>query len=866
MSRRWGGLLRHRDFRLLWIGETVSQTGGFLATVLVPLLAVTVLRASTFDVAALTAAAWLPWLVIGLPAGAWVDRWPQRPLMIACDVVSALLFTSLPVAAWLGVLAFWQLAAVALLAGVAEVFFTTAYQVYLPSIVPAGDLMEGNAKLQGSASAALIGGRGAAGALAQTMGAAPAILLNAVSFLVSAACLLRIGARGASRRGPVSEPAGEAAIGKPAAADKTTILAEVTAGVRFVASDPYLRPLTAYAIAGNLFYSGYVSLIVLFLARVAGFSSGAVGALMAVAGVGGVAGALVTKRLCARFGSARVLLLVAASNAAGLLVPLTHAGYRVIWYVAGAVVLNAGILAGNIIAGSFRQQYYPPRMLGRVVAGMRFLAFGAIPVGALLAGALGTALGVRDALWVSLGANALTGAVLCVPSIQAARDLPSGGAVPADVGAGALARSLESGHLPALGNSPARFDELKRVLLDWHTCCFMDIFSLRSATWLGAMVVAAGALGTAGCSSSSSSSSSNKASSGSSASASAGAGLAVTQIVFGTTMKHKFQPNGKGAEETGSLSKPDDLAALGGNIYVGFQNGVGPQGEPATSGNLDSTLVEFTPSGHVVQQWDMPGKIDGLGTDTGTGQIVATVNEDANSSLYTVSSGSSTATHYTYSQPLPHKGGTDNVAYYDGKLLISASAPGTSGKAPASAPAVFAVTLNSGSKVANVAPFFADDASATAVNGPHAGQKVALALTDPDSSENVPSDSPSFSGDYMLDSQGDEELIFAPASGQNLQVLKLSNSIDDSAWATSASGTLYTTDPTSNTVDTIKGSFTPGTVYTAVTPCNANSAPSTCPGPGYLPNSLGTINLKTGALGNVTLNGLVNPQGMIFVP
>lgn len=433
MSRRWGGLLRHRDFRLLWIGETVSQTGGFLANVLVPLLAVTVLRASTFDVAALTAAAWLPWLVIGLPAGAWVDRWPQRPLMIACDVVSALLFTSLPVAAWLGVLAFWQLAAVALLAGVAQVFFTTAYQVYLPSIVPAGDLMEGNAKLQGSASAALIGGRGAAGALAQAVGAAPAILLNAVSFLVSAACLLRIGARGASRHGSPGEIAvSGTASAETAAGDKTTILAEVTVGVRLVARDPYLRPLTAFAIAGNLLYSGYTSLIVLFLARVAGVSSAAVGVLMAVAGVGGITGALVTKRLCARLGSARALLLVTASNAAGLLVPLTHAGYRVIWYVAGAVVLNAGTLVGNIIAGSFRQRYCPPRMLGRVVAGMRFLAFGAIPVGALLAGVLGTALGVRNALWVSLSAYALTGAFLCTPSIQAARDLPSGGAVPAE--------------------------------------------------------------------------------------------------------------------------------------------------------------------------------------------------------------------------------------------------------------------------------------------------------------------------------------------------------------------------------------------------------------------------------------------------
>ena len=101
-TRRPGGLLWQRNFLLLWTGETVSQTGNAMAVVGVPLLAVEVLRASTFAVSALTAAAYLPWLVIGLPAGAWVDRLPPRPLMVTCDVVSALLFASLPAAAWLG--------------------------------------------------------------------------------------------------------------------------------------------------------------------------------------------------------------------------------------------------------------------------------------------------------------------------------------------------------------------------------------------------------------------------------------------------------------------------------------------------------------------------------------------------------------------------------------------------------------------------------------------------------------------------------------------------------------------------------------------------------------------------------------------
>jgi hypothetical protein len=330
-------------------------------------------------------------------------------------------------------------------------------------------------------------------------------------------------------------------------------------------------------------------------------------------------------------------------------------------------------------------------------------------------------------------------------------------------------------------------------------------------------------------------------------------------------MTHSFQPNGTGATNTERLTQPDDIVALGGNLYVGFQNGVGSQGEVAPSGNLDSTLVEFTPTGSVVKQWDVKGKIDGMGVNSAAGQVILTVNEDSKSSLYTVSGG--TVTHYTYtSSPLPHMGGTDAIAVDNGKMLISASAPGTSGKAPASAPAVFVVTLNSGAMTASVAPFFADNAKATGVAGSNAGKQVTLALTDPDSNGVVPSSSPKFAGDFVLNSQGDEELIFSDASGQNLQVLKISNSVDDIAWATSATGTLYTSDSSADTVNAITGPFKPGTAYTAVTPCNANSAPTTCPGPGFPANSLGTIDLTTGAVSNVTIGGAIAPKGMVFVP
>lgn len=413
---RYGGLLRQRNFRLLWIGESISGIGNAMAVVGVPLLAVTVLHASTFAVAALTAAAYLPWLVIGLPAGAWVDRLPSRPLMIACDLISALLYASLPVAAWIGVLTIGQVVVVALLAGAANVFFATAYQVYLPSLVTAAELVEGNAKLQGSASVATIGGRSAAGLAAQAVGDATALLFNGVSFLVSAACLLCI------RTGAPTREASQRATTVRA----TTVHAEISQGIRFVARDPYLRPLTIYGAVANLAYTGNLALVIVFLVRVVALGPAAVGLLMATGGIGGMLGALVAGRLTRRLGTARTLLTSALGTGLfGLLIPLTGTGTRAAYYVIGGAVVAAGIVVGNIIVGSFRQAYCPPEMLGRVAASMRFLAFGAIPLGALLAGGLGTALGVRNALWVILTIYALSGTLLLTRCIRTRKDLPA---------------------------------------------------------------------------------------------------------------------------------------------------------------------------------------------------------------------------------------------------------------------------------------------------------------------------------------------------------------------------------------------------------------------------------------------------------
>ena len=429
-QRRFGGLLRRRSFRLLWTGETISQLGNAMALVGVPLVAVTVLHASTFAVGVLAAAAWLPWLVIGLPAGAWVDRWPARRVMIACDVISAALYASVPITAWAGVLTTGLLVAVQLAGGAASVLFMTAYQVYLPSIVAPAELIEGNTKMQGSASAAAFAGPSLAGLVAQLLGAVTALLCNAVSFLVSAACLLGARAR-------PSRPAAGArlAAARPAAARPTTLRREIADGLMFVLRDPFLRQLSTFWAAANLALTGYAALLVVFLVRVIGLTPGSVGLLTAIPGIGGILGALVTGRITARYGTARGLLLSTLLTVPFcLLIPLTGPGPRLAFYVAGSLVACTGIGVGNIVIAAFRQSYSPPGMCGRVTATMRFLIFGTSPLGALLGGSLGTWLGVRPALWVLLGAVTLSGTLLLTPALRGRRDLP--GAPPQASGAG----------------------------------------------------------------------------------------------------------------------------------------------------------------------------------------------------------------------------------------------------------------------------------------------------------------------------------------------------------------------------------------------------------------------------------------------
>jgi MFS family permease len=167
-----GGLLRTRNFGLFWAGESISGFGSAITTVALPLVAVSALHASTAMVALLTAASWLPWLLIGLPAGTWVDRWPRRRTMLAADFVATAVLVAVPIGAWTGVLAVAALLAAALVAGTSSMFFDLAFNGYLPHLLTSsGDRLEGNARLQTSASVAQVAGPGLGGLLAQVAGA-----------------------------------------------------------------------------------------------------------------------------------------------------------------------------------------------------------------------------------------------------------------------------------------------------------------------------------------------------------------------------------------------------------------------------------------------------------------------------------------------------------------------------------------------------------------------------------------------------------------------------------------------------------------------------------------------------------------------
>lgn len=314
----------------------------------------------------------------------------------------------------------------------------------------------------------------------------------------------------------------------------------------------------------------------------------------------------------------------------------------------------------------------------------------------------------------------------------------------------------------------------------------------------------------------------------------------------------------------GVLSDPDDLTKLDNNIFVAYQNGVHSKGAAASTGINYSTLVEYDKGGNIVASWNLTGKCDGMGSDPANNRVFCTVNEDANSSLYIITPSAAQGQqvqHLTYSPdpsastttgPLASGGGTDSVKVMNGNIYISASNPAPDPNGNFTHAALFQATIKGDTAV--LTPALMGNATATDA---FTGKPVTLNLSDPDSSTMVPTSSPQYGGDFVLDSQGDGELIFIsnPGSANQSQTrLTLgTQGVDDTKWITSPQGTLYIADTGANKVYAITGTFTPGTVF------------GDFPDGSGVTGFVGTLDLTSGTIRPFAI-GLISPAGMMFVP
>ena len=405
-----GGLFRHRDFRLLWGGETVSELGSQVSLLAIPLVAVRSLAATPFEMGVLTAASTAAFLAIGLPAGAWVDRLRRRPVMIIADLGRLLALGSVPVAYAYGVLGLPQLYIVALVTGVFTVFFDVAYQSYLPSLVGREHLVEGNAKLTGSQQVAQIAGPSLAGGLVQAIGGPYAVAVDAASFLVSAAAI------GGIRKPEVAPAVPEE--GRP------RLRHDIGEGLRYVFGQPVLRAITATTATSNLFSGVQTAVEVIFLVTIVHAKPAIIGLAFAAGGVGGVLAAFAASPLARRFGGARATLLSSLAAVGGLLIPLASPGLGVLFFAAGFFLSSFTTVVYNINQVSFRQRLCPEAMLGRMNATIRFVVFGVLPIGALAGGAIGAAIGLRTTLWMAMGGEALAGVWLLASPMRTMKDYP----------------------------------------------------------------------------------------------------------------------------------------------------------------------------------------------------------------------------------------------------------------------------------------------------------------------------------------------------------------------------------------------------------------------------------------------------------
>ncbi|OAR23508.1 arabinose transporter permease [Streptomyces sp. ERV7] len=378
--------VRERDFRLLWIGSGISQLCGMSTVVAFPLLAAQSLGASVGEVGLITAAGYLPWLILTLPAGVYSGRLPPRTMLLLADLGRAAIVTMVPILAATGHLALWHLYMSNVLVSCATVFYEIVYLSMPPRMLPKDKLVYGNIRLQIARAVSLAFGPTLAGFTVQLLGPEHAPLLNSAGFGASVTCNLLM----RSRIEAASSSSGAKGM-----------WAELSEAVRFVTRRPVILASIAGSAVGNCCFAAYEALVVIFLADDVGVAPGTLGMLLGSVGIGGLIGAFSAGRVSRRLGTARAVWIPAAVLApAGLLLPLTRPGSGLFLFFSGALLFHAGFSVFTVGQATLVQLLTPPELLQRTVACVRFISRGMLFFGGLVGGGLGSLFGPRAGLAV----------------------------------------------------------------------------------------------------------------------------------------------------------------------------------------------------------------------------------------------------------------------------------------------------------------------------------------------------------------------------------------------------------------------------------------------------------------------------------
>lgn len=419
-ARPQSSLWREHDFRRLWWGQTASQLGAQAGQVTLPLIAVVALDVGAGQLGALRAVEQAPILLFSLFAGAWVDRRRARDVMVLADLGRALALAAVPLAYLLGVLGVPALLVIAFLVGALSVFFDVAYQASLVRLLERDQLLRGNSALEGSRSAAQIGGPALGGAMVSLLSAPIATVVGAFFFAMSFVSIRRI-------RRHEALPAPGRRAGQ--AERPPRLRRQIQEGLRFVVGNTSLR---AVGLASALFqfaFAAVMTVYLLFLPRELHLSGLAVGLALAAMGPGAVVGSLLAARLPERFGHGRVVVASAVlADGVMLCVPALHGSTAVTIGSLMAINFVFGVFSQlvNVTLMTVRQAITPLSMQGRVVATINFLGMGLTPVGSLLGGFLAGAWGLRTSLLLTAVCLALSPLFMALsPLARLGRRLPA---------------------------------------------------------------------------------------------------------------------------------------------------------------------------------------------------------------------------------------------------------------------------------------------------------------------------------------------------------------------------------------------------------------------------------------------------------